>query len=136
MLNFESCQSLEKLVIDNEICGMALRLVRGVEARGEQLGSDLYGDIYNGEHFMGSSETVRWFREELYAAGPVIDRDTYGVWSQAGRKNVWERAKDEVHRILKSYEGEPLPHEVIQALRRMMEEDARSMGMSQLPAIP
>ena len=28
MLDFESCQSLEKLVLDNEICGMALRLVR------------------------------------------------------------------------------------------------------------
>ena len=28
MLNFESCQSLEKLVLDNEICGMALRMVR------------------------------------------------------------------------------------------------------------
>ena len=136
MLNFESCQSLEKLVIDNEICGMALRLVRGVEARGEQLGSDLYGDIYDGEHFMGSSETVRWFREELYTAGPVIDRDTYGVWSQAGRKNIWERAKDDVHRIIRSYEGEPLPQEVFQALTKMMEEDARNMGMSQLPTIP
>ena len=85
---------------------------------------------------MGSSETVRWFREELYTAGPVIDRDTYGVWSQAGRKNIWERAKDDVRRIIKSYEGEPLPHEVFQALTKMMEEDARNMGMSQLPAIP
>ena len=30
MLDFESCQSLEKLVLDNEVCGMALRLVRGI----------------------------------------------------------------------------------------------------------
>ena len=29
MLDFESCQSLEKIVVDNEICGMALRLVMG-----------------------------------------------------------------------------------------------------------
>ena len=28
MLDFESCQSLEKLVVDNEICGMAQRLAR------------------------------------------------------------------------------------------------------------
>ena len=45
MLNFESCQSLEKLVLDNEICGMALRMVRGIEARGDRLGGDLYGHI-------------------------------------------------------------------------------------------
>ena len=30
MLDFESCQSLEKLVLDNEACGMALRLVQGI----------------------------------------------------------------------------------------------------------
>ena len=30
MLDFESCQSLEKLVIDNDICGMAKRLMRGI----------------------------------------------------------------------------------------------------------
>ena len=26
MLDFESCQSLEKLIVDNEICGMAFRI--------------------------------------------------------------------------------------------------------------
>ncbi|MCS7316168.1 MAG: trimethylamine methyltransferase family protein, partial [Bryobacteraceae bacterium] len=31
MLDFESCQSLEKLVLDNEICGMCYRLGRGIE---------------------------------------------------------------------------------------------------------
>ena len=33
MLDFESCQSLEKLVLDNEVCRMALRLVDGIELR-------------------------------------------------------------------------------------------------------
>ena len=33
MLDFESCQSLEKLVLDNEICGMAQRLAAGIASR-------------------------------------------------------------------------------------------------------
>ncbi len=33
MLDFESCQSLEKLVVDNEICGMTYRLLQGIEPR-------------------------------------------------------------------------------------------------------
>jgi len=33
MLDFESCLSLEKLVLDNDICGMALRLLRGIEPK-------------------------------------------------------------------------------------------------------
>ena len=33
MLDFESCQSLEKLVVDNEICGMTYRLLEGIQPR-------------------------------------------------------------------------------------------------------
>lgn len=135
MLNFESCQSLEKLVMDNEICGMALRLVRGVEARGEQLSGDLYGEIYDGDHFMGSAETVRWFKEELYNVGPVIDRNTYDVWASHGRKNTWERSKEEVKKILKSHEVQPLSEDMTADLRILMEKDAKAQGMSCLPGI-
>jgi trimethylamine--corrinoid protein Co-methyltransferase len=133
MLNFESCQSLEKLVLDNEICGMALRLVRGVEARSQQLGGDLYGDIYNGEHFMGSMETVQWFRKEMYIPGDVVDRETYDVWCESGKMSAWERAKDEVNRILKIHQYRPLPEEVSGELRSIMEKDAVSQGMNSLP---
>jgi trimethylamine--corrinoid protein Co-methyltransferase len=133
MLNFESCQSLEKLVLDNEICGMALRLVRGVEARSQQLGGDLYGDIYNGEHFMGSMETVQWFRKEMYIPGDVVDRETYDVWCESGKMSAWERAKDEVNRILKTHQYRPLPEEVSGELRSIMEKDAVSQGMNSLP---
>ena len=33
MLDFESCLSLEKLVLDNEICGMTYRLIAGIEPK-------------------------------------------------------------------------------------------------------
>jgi len=133
MLNFESCQSLEKLVLDNEICGMALRLVRGIEARGDRLGGDLYGDIYDGEHFLTSKETLRWFREEIHQAGPVIDRDTYGVWTSHGKKSAWDRACGEVEKILSSYKAEPLPEDSLKALKSIMKDDARRMGIDLPP---
>jgi trimethylamine--corrinoid protein Co-methyltransferase len=135
MLNFESCQSLEKLVIDNEICGMALRLIRSVEPRGEKLGVDLYGDIYHGEHFVGSPETLKWFKEELIASGPVIDRDTYDVWSGGGRKTAWDRAREEVRRILKGDQHEPLDPERTRSLHDIMKSDAQSCGLDKLPAL-
>jgi trimethylamine--corrinoid protein Co-methyltransferase len=134
MLNFESCQSLEKLVLDNEICGMALRMVRGIEARGDRLGGDLYGDIYDGKHFLTSKETLRWFREEMYQAGAVIDRDTYDAWTSHGKKSAWDRACMEVERIISSYTGEPLPDDSLKALMSIMRDDARRMGID-LPAL-
>ncbi len=133
MLDFESCQSLEKLVLDNEICGMALRMVRGVEAREERLGGDLYGDIYAGDHFLTSAETLRWFREELYLTGPVVDRDNYDTWVLRGKKSAWDRARQEVERILGSHAVEPLPGDSLKALRTIMKDDARRMGIGLPP---
>jgi trimethylamine--corrinoid protein Co-methyltransferase len=133
MLNFESCQSLEKLVLDNEICGMALRMVRGIEARGDRLGGDLYGDIYDGAHFFTSKETLRWFREELYQAGSVIDRDTYDVWMSHGKKSAWDRACGEVDRVMSSYTVEPLPDDSLKALMSIMKHDAQRMGIDLPP---
>jgi len=133
MLNFESCQSLEKLVLDNEICGMALRMVRGIEARGDRLGGDLYGDIYDGSHFLTSKETLRWFREELYRAGSVIDRDTYDVWMNHGKKSAWDRACMEVERVMSSHTVEPLSDDSLQALMRVMKDDAQRMGIDLPP---
>jgi len=128
MLNFESCQSLEKLVLDNEICGMALRLVRGIEARGDRFSGDLYGDIYDGRHFLTSEETLRWFREELAQAGSVIDRDTYDVWKSQGKKSAWDRACGEVERVMSSYTVEPLSDDSLKALMSIMKDDAQRMG--------
>jgi len=133
MLNFESCQSLEKLVLDNEICGMALRMVRGIEARGDRLGGDLYGDIYDGQHFLASEETLRWFREEMDQPGSVIDRDTYDVWASHGKKSAWDRACGEVERVMSSYTVEPLPDDSLKALMSIMKDDAQRMGIDLPP---
>ena len=133
MLDFESCQSLEKLVLDNEICGMALRMLRGVEARRDRLAGDLYGDIYAGDHFLTSEETLRWFREEIYAAGPVVDRDAYENWVDLGKKSAWDRARLEVARILSSHTVDPLPDNLLKALMDVMKADARRMGIDLPP---
>jgi len=112
---------------------MALRLVRGIEARGDRLGGDLYGDIYNSKHFFTSEETLRWFREELDHAGSVIDRDTYDVWKSQGKKSAWDRACEEVERVMSSYTVEPMPDDSLKALMSIMKDDAQRMGIDLPP---
>jgi len=97
------------------------------------LGGDLYGDIYDGSHFFTSEETLRWFREELYQAGSVIDRDTYDVWMSQGKKSAWDRACREVERVVSSHTVEPLPDDSLKALMSIMKDDARRMGIELPP---
>ena len=87
MLDFESCQSLEKLVIDNEICGMALRLVQGIEQRDEELALPLFEGFSAGTQFLTMPHTRRWYREE-HIFPDIIDRDTYDAWVSAGEKDL------------------------------------------------
>ena len=80
-----------------------------------------------------SAETLRWFREELYLAGPAVDRDVYDTWVRRGKRSAWDRARREVERILSSHTAEPLPDDSLKALRNIMKDDARRMGIDLPP---
>lgn len=131
MLDFESCQSLEKLVVDNEICGMALRLVAGIELR-EGFAADLYGDIYDGEHFLTSEQTLQWLRDEFYFPSRVIDRANYQSWLAIDGAAAGERAHQMVQELLKN-DVPPLNQKAVEELRHIMLHDARRYGLTRLP---
>lgn len=134
MLTFESCQSMEKLVIDNEICGMAKRLIEGIRPRTDPLAEDLFqGDIYEGDHFLTSPTTMRWFKEEFFYPGSIIDRDQKDVWIKKGATTAEERAHKEVERILASHSPLPLSEEIDRELVRIMEGEAKRYGLERLP---
>ncbi len=128
MMDFESCFSLEKLVIDNEFCGMALRAARGIEKRDEELAADLYGDLTRGDLFLTSDVTLRWFREELFFPSPVIDRDGYERWAQKGRSSAAERAHARVQQLLNAPPNPAQPAQVEQILSVLREENRRAGG--------
>lgn len=133
MLEFESCQSLEKLVIDDEICGMALRLVRGIQARPGALAEDLFGDLTEGDHFLTSPATLRWLREEVTFPSAVIDRRSRETWLAAGGTSARQRARQRVADLLARHQPQPLPDDVRCELVAVMAADARQHGMERLP---
>lgn len=135
MLDFESCQSLEKLVIDNDICGAALRLVEGLRVRTPRLGEDLYGAIYEGDHFLTSPVTLEWFRHEVHTPSEAIDHDNYQSRQAKGDLTAGERAHRIVERLLSSPPQPGLPKEVTEELHRIMLHEARGHGLQKLPVI-
>ena len=122
MLAFENCQSLEKLVIDNEICGMALRLTRGIDVNDETLAFDLIEKVGQGGHFLSQKHTVKWFPIEEYIPSTVIDKMGKSQWEKTGARNTVERAKETVDRILKEHVSEPLPSDIERQLDSFMKE--------------
>ena len=133
MLDFESCQSFEKLVVDAEIINMARRLTAGIEARETPIALELMREMGHRSDYLAQPHTQRWFREELYAPSEVIDRSPVEEWERNGAKRAFERASERVEALVGSYEPLSLPEEVHAELLNITLHAARKFGMHQLP---
>jgi trimethylamine--corrinoid protein Co-methyltransferase len=133
MLDFESCHSLEKLVVDNEICGMTHRLVRGVEPRDDFPSLPLFEELLAEKHLLIAGHTRRHLREEITFPGPSIDRANRARWQEEGGTTLGERAAREVERLVGAAEPSRLPDDIKKQLTDLMEREARNVGMDALP---
>jgi trimethylamine--corrinoid protein Co-methyltransferase len=133
MLDFESCQSLEKLVVDNEICGMVSRLVQGIEPREDFPAAPLMEELIRDRHLLIADHTRRHLREEIRFPGPVIDRANRSRWLDEGARTIGERAHAEVERLIAAAEPPPLSDDSRHELIRLMSAEAKRWGMERLP---
>jgi len=134
MLDFESCQSLEKLVLDNEICGAALRLVRGVEPKEDFPALPIFEELTAEGHLLIAEHTRKYLREEHHFPGPTVDRANLARWKEEGSLTLRERAHEEVERHVAEYEPSRLTDDSKRELSKIMETEARRCGMDRLPA--
>jgi len=136
MLDFESCQSLEKLILDNEICRMALRAAEGIEPRDDFPAQPLFEELLAEGQMLTSTHTLTHLRTEHVFPGPVIDRANRERWKEDGRLSLEERAHREVERLVASYTPSRLPETTKRGLVKRMEEEARRFGQEKLPKRP
>jgi trimethylamine--corrinoid protein Co-methyltransferase len=133
MMDFESTQSFEKLIIDNDICGMAYRLIQGISQRDDPMALDLFSDPVSEIDFLTHPHTLQWHQlEQRYPQ--VINRDGYQQWVDSGKPSLAERASSQVERLMKE-KGDPvLSSGLKNELRAIMEKHAQRHGLEKLPA--
>ncbi len=120
MLDFESCQSLEKLVLDNEICGMAFRLIRGIEPKDDFPAAPLFRELLKDKQLLIADHTLRHLKSEHFIPGPVIDRKNTKAWLADGPLTLRERAHREVERLIASYRPSRLPDDIKRRLSTLL----------------
>jgi trimethylamine--corrinoid protein Co-methyltransferase len=134
MMAFANCQSYEKLVIDNNVCGMALHLTEGIECSDETIGLDIIKVTgRRAEGHLSSDHTRKWFKNELFFPTDVINRRKM----RQGQKSstAWERAQTEVQERLSRYEPMQLPEDKVREIKAIMRSYANSKGVDQLPTV-
>jgi trimethylamine--corrinoid protein Co-methyltransferase len=132
MMNFESCQSLEKLVIDNDICGLVYRLLDGISQRHDPIALDLFSSLGEESDFLTHEHTLAWYRRE-HALPHIIDRGNHHQWAEQGKPTLTDRASGEVERLLSQETEHPLDPALSNELLRIMQTHALRYGCDQLP---
>lgn len=119
MRDFESCQSFEKLIIDNEICGQAIRLSKGIKFSNETLAIDIIKTIAHEGNFLTSKHTLNWFKKEQYIPSLVLDRKT-----RSDRKykpeNICKRAIIHAKKLFSEHKVEQLDPDIERNLDNFM----------------
>jgi len=133
MIDFESCISLEKLVMDNELCGMMLRMVKGIEPKEDFPSLPRFEELLKDEHLLISKHTRKYLKEEIFFPGPVINRANNARWIEEGSSTMEERAHNQIEKLMKSYKPNPLPETTKAELVSLMETEAKLHGQDKLP---
>jgi trimethylamine--corrinoid protein Co-methyltransferase len=135
MLDFESCQSLEKLVLDDEICAMVARLRQGIEPRDDFPSRPLFEELLRDGHLLIADHTRRHMREQIHLPGPVIERASLGRWREEGETSLGTRAAREVDRLIGEWTPSRLPGDTQKAVQERMAAAASGAGLEALPAV-
>jgi trimethylamine--corrinoid protein Co-methyltransferase len=120
--------SYEKILVDEEIIGMARRIVAGFEVTPETLGLKVIKEVGPHGDYLGTDHTYRHFRREQFMPQLMV-RDKYDVWEAAGGKRAEERARDRAQDLLANYQPEPLAEAAVRELQAIYTSVKRSQGV-------
>lgn len=98
----------EQYVIDDDINGSIMRMVRGLEVTDESLSVDVIENVCFGDgHFLGTQQSLDLMHTEFYYPH-TADRQRRQDWVNKGERDMWAAARDRVREILRTHRPEPL----------------------------
>ncbi len=108
----------EQFVIDDEIIGMACKVLKGIEVDADHLALEVIDAVGPAGNFMMSPHTMQYMRSEYFQGNGVTDRKSRHQWDQGGSMDTRERAKEIARKILAAEENSYIPADVEHALRK------------------
>ena len=121
MLDCESAQSIEGVVIADTIIAAVRRFVRGVDAGRDE--DSIEGFRYLVEHGLPDpDDALHVLREtdEFTDLGPIMERSTLEDWERRGRRSIIDRAREKIDAVLAGPGPEPLAEDVIREILRIL----------------
>jgi trimethylamine--corrinoid protein Co-methyltransferase len=133
MLDLENCHSIEKLVLDNEICGAVKRLRRGMEPRDDFPTLGRMEELLRDGHLLISDHSRAHLRDQQFMPDRIVDRLPRPRWVEDGSSLLGERAQARIDHLLEDHAPPPHGAGVQEAITGIMTAAATRAGMDELP---
>lgn len=104
------CNSIEQIVICDELIAYIKRFMDPVAINEETLALDIIDEVGPDGDFMGAKHTLSNFKKDWYPK--LFNRQNFTEWQVSGSKTLRERARDRVNEILANHRPEPLPADI------------------------
>ena len=109
----------EKFVIDLDHCGMALRMLQGLDVDEDSLAAEAYLEAGPGQAFLGTAHTLAHFETANHLAA-LTDTTSYEQWVENGRLDLEQRAARRWKEMLSDSTAAALDPAVDEALQDFM----------------
>ncbi|HHY94758.1 MAG TPA: trimethylamine methyltransferase [Firmicutes bacterium] len=116
MLESMKAIAYEQYVIDDELIGMTMRAVRGIEVTPETLAYAAIERVGPGGTYLADTFTARNLRRELFLP-QLADRQARVTWEQSGKPEIREKAKERARDILCDHTSPPLATDVVAEIK-------------------
>ena len=116
-----------QMVMDNEFARMIKQVVQGIAVNDETLAADVIHEIGVGKNFLSHDHTFKHMRSQ--SQPKLIDRRTREDWEAGGQSDLYQRALEEARYILENHQPDPLPEDVLAAIRSIVVEAEAELGV-------
>jgi trimethylamine--corrinoid protein Co-methyltransferase len=112
--------SIEQVVICDELIGYTRHFIKDVEVNDETLALDVIDKIGPDGNFMAAKHTRQHYKDDWVPQ--LFERRNYETWQKDGSKSMRQRAQEKALEILANYQPEPLAEDVIRQLDKIVAE--------------
>ncbi len=111
------------MMLDDEICGAAVRTARGIEVTDESLALDLIKKVGFSGNYLVEDHTADLFRSELFIPR-LYSREPYDAWEEGGQRLAIDRARERAREILENHQPRELDPAMVEELDRFRQSVA------------
>jgi trimethylamine--corrinoid protein Co-methyltransferase len=120
--------SLEQLVLDSELVESTFRMLEGIERSERSIDESLsvIGKVApRHRHYLSQEHTREHLKSEHWIPSMIV-RGRWETWARAGGRTAEDLAREKAKRILAEHRPEPLPREVRDEIRRIVDQSIRN----------